>query len=833
MATHRSVHEPLLSAPESFLRHSEALRSLARALLRDPAQADDAVQDTWLAWLESPPRDAAHPATWLKRVLRNRVINLRRARARRESHERAAARPEQVDEKLSRERDDALRAVVSAVLALDEPAKEVVWQRYFEDRSVEEIAARLRLSVRAVYERLSQAHACLRRRLEADSGDERRSTRALLILAGRGGDELALRLGAATSLGAWLSGPAVLLAAAVVVVALVAWLAWRPTAEEVARAQARDAAPAVGAQQLEPVRELELGAGDAQLRRSAVESPLVSEPAPARWNAPGYEYEVELVVVDESDLPVSAAALYAAPAGHTLNRIGECDDSGVFVARFRAFTATVELDLASEPHGPRRRIALASGRSAVGLRGAQLGAHFVMRGAGLVRGRVIAQVTASGSALGELRVAMRSAGEVSALVDDDGWITFVEPRLTTNAEFDAAVEARYVPELFHAAALTRSMDSELGGSSSAADGASCELTGRILDEHGEPVPSAVVYLRRNSAGTRLGFETNAAGEFTASGLMPGDWELRAGGGDCGRAAAQVTLVAGERRVWSPRLDPGRVLRGRLLDRDGAPLGDWIVEIDAGGPQAHVDSASTDAEGRFELANAPAGFVRVLARPAWASGMPAVLVHERASVVSSELELRAPLSATDSGAQLRFTANLGEPGGVRDCELRVVRADSGQIALAPLTGMEFDEHGASGGGMSWFFAADKLLPGEYELELHLPARLPFRVGALHAGSGGSYELRESIREPGARLAVDPRPSESGAANHVRLVLRGAHFELVSEAFDAALGAQLEIAPGEYELVSDQALRRLASFELAGGATLRIAADNSLEPAQPQR
>jgi RNA polymerase sigma factor (sigma-70 family) len=843
MEAHRNAAPAPSGVPELFVRHTDALRALAQALLRDREQVDDVVQDTWLAWLESPPREIGQPTPWLKRVLRNRVINARRSRARRETYERAAARPEHVDENLSRERDEALRAVVNAVLALDEPAKEVVWQRYFENRSVEEIAGRLRLSVRAVYDRLTHAHAKLRRQLEGEFGGDERCARALLLLAGRGRDGIAATVATTTLLGAWLSAPGVLLAASAALVALVAWLAWRPAPDEVALAEAREAAPAALSQAVEPADDAATVSSEPEVQRAAVTSEVAVEAQPPSWARPGYEYELAVAAVDENDLPVAARALYAAPAGHTLNRIGETDDAGVLVARFRAFTSSLELDIASSPKGLRRRVRLSSGRSEVCLQAAQLGGTYMVSGTKIVTGRFTGKLSGKTGADVELKLTELAEKGVDPIVDHAGWITFVEPWLATDAEFGLQVQAPYQLEL--ASVGRRSRELEVFGSRKSGDGALAELTGRLLDANGDPVPRGSVFVRRGRVGIWRGFEANDAGEYTASELEPGEYELRASGGVHGRALTTIAVSAGDRPFWEPRLDAGRLLEGRLLDRDGAPLADWVVQIDtapsedfavdarAAQVSAHFDTAATDAEGRFAIPNVPDSFLRVLARPAWAPGMPAALVHPRLGAASHELELRAPLSAGDRGAQLRVTASLTDLRGVREAELHVVRTDSGQAVRASLSGMVLDEHGTPGGRMEWIYALEKLLPGDYVLELHLPARLPQRIGALSVEPGGSHELVERVTELAARLVVDARPGKAGGPRHARLVLRGAEFELVSAPFDLAHGVQLEIVPGEHDLVSDDGLRRIAAFEASAGAVTRVKSDGSLEPPQPQR
>src|SRR5260221_380683 len=55
---------------ESLLTHSQWLTALARRLVVGTASADDLVQDTWVAALRNPPRQAHSLRAWLSKVAR-------------------------------------------------------------------------------------------------------------------------------------------------------------------------------------------------------------------------------------------------------------------------------------------------------------------------------------------------------------------------------------------------------------------------------------------------------------------------------------------------------------------------------------------------------------------------------------------------------------------------------------------------------------------------------------------------------------------------------------------------------------------------------------------
>lgn len=58
---------------EALLEHHDFVVRLARSLVRGAEEAEDYVQETYLAAAASPPRHAENPRGWLARVLRNAI----------------------------------------------------------------------------------------------------------------------------------------------------------------------------------------------------------------------------------------------------------------------------------------------------------------------------------------------------------------------------------------------------------------------------------------------------------------------------------------------------------------------------------------------------------------------------------------------------------------------------------------------------------------------------------------------------------------------------------------------------------------------------------------
>ena len=167
---------------DRLLDHSDWVRNLAFNLVNDPDEAEDLVQDTWAAALESPPRDVASSRSWLARVLRNFAYSSFRRRKRQRSRERVAASAEAIPSpEASIEKLEITRLLIDLVFALEEPGRTAVVLRYFEGLTSKEIARRLDTSPGAVRMRLKRALGSLRAQLEERSGERGAGWKILLL----------------------------------------------------------------------------------------------------------------------------------------------------------------------------------------------------------------------------------------------------------------------------------------------------------------------------------------------------------------------------------------------------------------------------------------------------------------------------------------------------------------------------------------------------------------------------------------------------------------------------------------------------------------------------
>lgn len=155
-------------------QHLDAAYRLARAILRDPSEAQDATHDAlvraWGKW--STLRDQARFERWFDRILVNTCRNRLRQSSRFQANDlfpETAASGDPFGQ--ADDRDQLGRAL--ATLSPDH--RVVVSLRYFVDLSIDEIAARLGVAQGTVHSRLHYALRQLQRAVAA--GDSKGTIR--------------------------------------------------------------------------------------------------------------------------------------------------------------------------------------------------------------------------------------------------------------------------------------------------------------------------------------------------------------------------------------------------------------------------------------------------------------------------------------------------------------------------------------------------------------------------------------------------------------------------------------------------------------------------------
>ena len=166
-------------------RYNQRLYRVTRAILRDDAETEDAIQDAYVRAYQHLDQFAGHAAfsTWLTRIAVNEA--LRRLRLRRRSpqledsesdEEGPMTAVEPSPDPEQRASINELRQVLEeAVLELPDQYRSVVMLRDVEEMSTAETAEALDLTEQNVKVRLHRGHAMMRNHLYARVGDHGKS----------------------------------------------------------------------------------------------------------------------------------------------------------------------------------------------------------------------------------------------------------------------------------------------------------------------------------------------------------------------------------------------------------------------------------------------------------------------------------------------------------------------------------------------------------------------------------------------------------------------------------------------------------------------------------
>ena len=196
-----SAPDGVAPTPQQLVDHVEFVRSVAMALVRDPALADDVTQETLLAAIKDPPRVHTGLRPWLRAVVRNRVRLHFRSEARRDRRETRAAeeRPSEAWASEALQRAETRQRVAGAVLDLSEPYRSAVILRYMEGLSPTRISEMTGQPVNTVKTHLQRALTQLRDRFDREEGRDVWTARVGALLVVNWGEPGSVAASAATS----------------------------------------------------------------------------------------------------------------------------------------------------------------------------------------------------------------------------------------------------------------------------------------------------------------------------------------------------------------------------------------------------------------------------------------------------------------------------------------------------------------------------------------------------------------------------------------------------------------------------------------------------------
>lgn len=213
---------------DRLLRHREWLQHLARSLTLDESQADEVVQQTWLAAIRSSGKNIEiirNPRSWLGTVAKRKLFSLWSSRVVASKREKRVAREEVVSGEFHHvDQEDTQRVLVAAVSELKEPYRSTLILHFFDGFSYEEIARRKVIAEATVRSHIKRGLDQLRVRLDSRFGD--RGNWAILLLPLASGSSLAMVSRRASGLGkrsvrySWAAAILMILSIPVVVLTL-------------------------------------------------------------------------------------------------------------------------------------------------------------------------------------------------------------------------------------------------------------------------------------------------------------------------------------------------------------------------------------------------------------------------------------------------------------------------------------------------------------------------------------------------------------------------------------------------------------------------------------
>ena len=572
--------------------HAIALRGIARDLLRDPHLADDLTQQTLHQALAHRHLRSGPLGGWLYRSLVNFVRQWRRGERRRTTREAKLPSPEPhpaPPDTLARR--ETLEAVTNAVLQLDEPYQTAIFLRYFEDLPPRAIVRRTGTNLATVKSRLQRGLVLLRARLGRHGGRDRNDWR--LALASNFG--LPMVAGLTLTTGAWLLGTTtkILFAAGLLCVGgmIVYGLDQEPAPTEQPTATRGDTDPAGLIES--PGRDQD----PTNLREAAAATATVEA-----WLEHPYTLELEVLVVDDTGLPVEGQTLNLAPTRSASNRApSTTGPDGKALITWRSRTTGAEVILV-DPRGTLRRLALAHGhRTSITLLGqasAQGTLHMYFEAR-----------TTSAKVLGSIPILSRffvneSPSPPSMHAGLHPHAVFDDPCACVAERPDSHEEGAQVE--FRIRSISSGLTRLAITDTIAADGAVPQTTnaiaGLVFGEDGKPVAKVPVALLGSSPQALFRTATDEQGQFRFDKLAAGEFTVRAGGHAEGLATTPAVVTVGTTQV-SLVLRTEACVRGRVQTSHGTPIEGAVVEWRAS-DGSWCDAETSAKDGTFTLANLP-------------------------------------------------------------------------------------------------------------------------------------------------------------------------------------------------------------------------------------
>lgn len=751
--------------PELVTAHAASLRALARSLALDDHAADDVMQETWLRAFTSRPDAREGLGGWLRRVAEGFALRRKRSEGRRADRERTYARSRSEAVHDATERAETLRVVVESVLSLEEPYRETVLLRWFENLPPREIATRTGTTVATVHSRLQRAHARLRERLSTRL--DRRDLGALLLpifgwspsheawvggaTAGAGGTTTVL-----TMLGVTMTTMKFAAAGAAALVGACAFYLYAARDGVSLPAPLAAVAPPVAPASLDAASSGTLTPAGSTAERAPIVAASVVAAAPDAVDP--YEFDVAVTPVDIHGRPRPGVDVYMGLDDQRLALLGTTDWHGVLRTKWRGseprITVVMQLQGGGVVPGSLRRFDLAAGVPQ------EIAMAVVSNDVPLLREVPLVGLYLRADETEWVFSSVASNPNAVFAVDEHGNGVFTEPWLAWRPDDDAglehrllsragAIEARVVN--LARARLAYAVEVVADETQKSNHGVA-KIRGHVVDVTGAPRANVLVSLYTPARGVHGEVLTDAEGAYEFTDVPPGEAQMYVGGGAValvGRAFAD--LAADETRVVDVTCRASERTSFVFLGADGKPAAKWHVEARSRDPFGTIVAhGGTDDEGRVALA-LPATAVRLVARRE-GSDTPTSLVDD-AFTSRPETPVTVPLASNST--VLTFVATRDEHVRSSRPDARLWSSQTGDgIVLSP----KADEEEGTTDRVS--YAVRDLAPGTWTLHFG-DAGTGYRThGPIAVDGHGAVDLGAlRVDAPVTIACTSARPPES--------------------------------------------------------------------------
>ncbi len=148
----------------AVFNYSKAMLNAAYSILKSTADAEDAVQEAFLKYIQKKPvfNSSEHEKAWLIRVTINIAKNILR------SSERKMKTVYEDIQNIQLNESDENTEILESVMCLDEKYRIIIHLYYYEEYSLKEIASILHLPSATVGTRLSRGRKILKTMLKGE-----------------------------------------------------------------------------------------------------------------------------------------------------------------------------------------------------------------------------------------------------------------------------------------------------------------------------------------------------------------------------------------------------------------------------------------------------------------------------------------------------------------------------------------------------------------------------------------------------------------------------------------------------------------------------------------